>query len=349
MWQTSDAIYNAFNTRLIHASLCMDYSGEQQNNCGMILKSYRIYTKFFFQIGISLLNSRIALTSSGPEFSQIALGLWRLASWNLPIQERLKFMQQALELGISTVDHADIYGSEQPFGEMLALTPELRQRMEIVTKCGIVWRGHSSAPQIPHYNTSRAHIVASLENSLRHLRTDYVDVLLIHRPDPLMQADEVAMAFDELHRAGKVRHFGVSNFTPAQFELLSARHALCTNQIELSPLHLDPLHDGTLDQCQRLSVAPMIWSALAGGRLFSEQSPRAERLRTCLSSLAAKYGVSATTIVYSWLLQHPSRPVVLTGSSRISVLQEAVAASSMEMSREEWFLVWSASTGTDVP
>ena len=294
-------------------------------------------------------NSRIALTPTGPEFSQIALGLWRLASWNMNAQERLKFVHQALELGISTVDHADIYGSEQPFGDMLALEPSLRQRIEIVTKCGIVWRAHPSAPQIPHYNTSRAHIVASLENSLRCLRTDYVDLLLIHRPDPLMQADEIAAAFNELHRAGKVRHFGVSNFTPAQFELLSSRHPLTTNQIEWSPLHLDPLHDGTLDQCQRLSITPMIWSALAGGRLFSEQSPRAARLRASLSTLAAKYNVSVTTIVYAWLLQHPSRPVVLTGSSRISVLQEAAAATAVNMSREDWFLVWSASTGTDVP
>jgi predicted oxidoreductase len=117
----------------------------------------------------------------------------------------------------------------------------------------------------------------------------------------------------------------------------------------LSPLHLDPLHDGTLDQCQRLSIAPMIWSALAGGRLFDEQSPRAERLRASLSSLAEKYDVSATTIVYSWLLQHPSCPIVLTGSSRISVLQEAVAATTIKMVREDWFLVWSASTGADVP
>ncbi|HXA47261.1 MAG TPA: aldo/keto reductase, partial [Burkholderiaceae bacterium] len=181
-----------------------------------------------------MLTPRSPLIPAGPEFSRIALGLWRLAAWNLSAQERLTFMERALELGITTVDHADIYGSEQPFGEMLALAPEMRQRLEIVTKCGIVWRGHSSTPKIPHYNTSRAHIVSSLENSLRHLRTDYVDLLLIHRPDPLMQADEVAEAFDALHRTGKVRHFGVSNFTPAQFELLSSRHPLSANQIELS-------------------------------------------------------------------------------------------------------------------
>jgi predicted oxidoreductase len=293
---------------------------------------------------------RTQISPNGPEFSRIALGMWRLGSWNFTPEKCLEFVQQALDLGITTIDHADIYGSEAPFGAALALAPSLRQKMEIVTKCGIMLAPPDrSNLRVPHYDTSRAHIIASLENSLRQLHTDHVDVLLIHRPDPLMQADEVAEAFNSLHQAGKVRHFGVSNFTPTQFDLLSSRCKLVTNQIELSPLYLDPLHDGTLDQCQRLEISPMIWSALAGGRLFSEQSARAERVRTVLTALGAHYGVSPTTIVYAWLLQHPSKPIVLTGSGRIEIAQEAVAAAEVTLSREHWFAVWSASTGGDVP
>jgi len=287
---------------------------------------------------------RQQLSNTGPECSRIALGMWRLASWQMTPIMCLDFLQQALELGVTTIDHADIYGSEIPFGEALRLVPALRERFELVTKCGIKLGDSSS-----FYDTSRNHIVHSLENSLRYLGTEYVDLLLIHRPDPLMQADEVAAAFTQLHAQGKVRHFGVSNFTPAQFDLLASRFPLVTNQVELSPVHLAPLHDGTLDQCQQRSISPMIWSALAGGRLFSDSTEQTQRIRRTLEELAAHYGVSATTIVYAWLLQHPSKPVVLTGSGRISAIREAVAAIGLTLDRAHWFAIWSASTGTSVP
>jgi len=292
---------------------------------------------------------RLAISPTGPEFSRIALGMWRLGGWNMTPQQRLAFVEQALELGITTIDHADIYGSEAPFGEALALKPSLRDKLEIVTKCGIVPLADQSATRAPHYNTGREYILAQAEKSLQLLGIDTIDVLLIHRPDPLMDADEVAEAFAQLKQAGKVKHFGVSNFTPSQFELLAGRTPLVTNQVELSPMFMGPLHDGTLDQCQRLRVAPMIWSALAGGRLFAEDSAQALRLRAALEALAAEYGVSATTIAYAWVLQHPSNPVVLTGSRRIEAAREAVAATSVTLAREHWFAVWTASNGFNVP
>jgi predicted oxidoreductase len=296
---------------------------------------------------------RIRLTPNGPEFSRIVLGLWRLHAWDLLPTERLAFLEEALALGVTTTDHADIYGDYQGealFGEVLALKPSLRDRIEIVTKCGIkLVSPHRPTHGLQHYDTSREHILASVDNSLKALRTDYLDLLLIHRPDPLMNADEIASAFSTLQQAGKVRHFGVSNFTPPQFELLASRFPLVTNQIELSPLHLVPLHDGTLDQCQRLSVAPMIWSALAGGRLFAEHSPQAERVRQVLVDLATEYDTSPTTIAYAWILRHPSNPLVLTGSRRIVATREAVAAAKIALTREQWFAIWSASTGTSVP
>lgn len=270
--------------------------------------------------------------------------MWRLAGWPMTPQQRLALIEQALDLGVTTIDHADIYRSEKPFGEALRLAPALRNRMEIVTKCGIVPNGAHS-----YYDTSTAHILTSVDNSLRDLGTDHVDVLLIHRPDALMDADQVADAFDQLRKAGKVLHFGVSNFTTHQFNLLHSRIALVTNQVEWSPLQIGVLHDGTLEQCQQYRIAPMIWSALAGGRLFSEQSDQAQRVRAVLEELGGLYGVSPTMVVYAWLLQHPSRPVVLTGSSRIAAIREAVDATQVTLSREHWFRVWSASTGTPVP
>lgn len=287
---------------------------------------------------------RQKLSSNGPEFSRVALGMWRLDSWQMTPQQRLDFIRQALDMGITTIDHADIYGSEKPFGAALKLEPSLRLRMELVTKCGIIL-GESAS----HYDTSSDHIIASLNNSLRDLGTDYVDLLLIHRPDPLMQADEIAAAFSRLHVAGKVRHFGVSNFTPFQFDLLASRFPLVTNQVELSPLQLSPLHDGTLDQCQQREISPMIWSAMGGGRLFTEQTAQAQRLRTTLNQIAQQHGVSIGTVVYAWVLQHPSRPVVLTGSGRIASIKEAVAGADLTLSRSQWFAIWSASTGTSVP
>lgn len=300
-----------------------------------------------------MFSPRIRLAPNGPEFSRIVLGLWRFAEWQMTPQERLALLQQAIDIGITTIDHADIYGDyrgEALFGETLALAPQLRHRMKIVSKCGIkLVSDNRPSHKLKHYDTSRAHILASVDNSLSALRTDYLDLLLIHRPDPLMDADEIAHAFHTLRQAGKVRYFGVSNFTTAQFDLLHARVPLVTNQIELSPMHMEALHDGTLDQCQRLRIAPMVWSALAGGRLFTENSPRAERLRKALGRIAEERGVPPTAIAYAWILRHPSRPLVLTGSRRIEAAREAVAATQIELTRDEWFAVWSASTGTDVP
>ena len=290
--------------------------------------------------------------TTGPGMSRIALGLWRLQQWQLTTQELIALTEQCIAMGITTTDHADIYGGyqcEALFGAALAAAPGLRRQIEIVSKCGIkLVSPQRPAHRVQHYDTSAAHIIASAEQSLRNLHTDYLDLLLIHRPDPLLQVDEVAHAFDTLRQAGKVRHFGVSNFTPAQFEMLASRCTLVTNQIEASVLHLDPLDDGTLDQCQRRAIAPMIWSALAGGRLFSEQSERAIRLREMLTTIGQVHQVSVSVIACAWLLQLPSQPIVLTGSGRIAALREAAKASTLRLTREQWFEIWIASTGHGV-
>jgi predicted oxidoreductase len=295
---------------------------------------------------------RAVLAPDGPEFSRIVMGLWRLGEWQLTPQQRLALVEQAVALGVSTMDQADIYGgytSEALFGEALALAPGLRQRLQIVSKCGIrLVHPNRPAHAIKHYDTGRAHLIASVEQSLRNLGTDYLDLLLIHRPDPLMDADEVAEAFNQLHRAGKVRFFGASNFTPAQFALLASRYPLVTNQVELSVLQVAALDDGTLDQAQRLRCAPMIWSALAGGRLFGESDDQVMRVRAVLARIAARYAVTPAAIAIAWVVRHPSRPLVLTGSGRIAAIAEAVAATQLVLTREEWFAILAASTGNDV-
>lgn len=292
------------------------------------------------------------MTNSPDTLSPIVAGVWRMADWNWTPQERLRWIEQCLDLGVTSFDHADLYGGytvEALFGKALALAPGLRQQMQLVTKCGIQLRVPARpATRIKHYDTSAAHIVASVERSLQALHTDAIELLLLHRPDPLMDADEVAGAFERLHDEGKVLRFGVSNFTPAQFELLHARYPLVTNQIECHPLHRAPLHDGTLDQAQRLRSRPMIWSPLAGGRLFTSEAEDAMRVRGTLSAIGEAHGVSAATVAFAWLLRLPSRPHPIAGSRRIEAMQEAVAATRVRLDAQEWTEILVAASGTEV-
>jgi predicted oxidoreductase len=285
--------------------------------------------------------------------SPLVAGAWRLAEWGFNIDQRLAWIEGNLARGLSSFDHADIYGGYQGeglFGEALAASPSLRDRLQLVTKCGIKLTGPARPAHETHcYDTSAAHITQSVENSLRALRTDRLDLLLIHRPDALMDADEVAATFERLRRDGKVLHFGASNFTVQQFELLHSRIPLVTNQVECSPLQMAPIHDGSFDQAQRLRTRPMIWSPLAGGRLFSEDSPAAHRVRWVMGEIGARLGASATTLAIAWLLRLPSRPHPVIGSRRLSATDEAVAALGLRLSADDWYRIWSAATGHAVP
>ncbi|WP_312974496.1 aldo/keto reductase family oxidoreductase [Atlantibacter sp.] len=295
---------------------------------------------------------RITLAPQGPEFSRLVMGYWRLMDWNMSPRELLSFIEQHLDLGITTVDHADIYGGyqcEAAFGEALKLAPQLRNRMEIVTKCGIATTAKAEN-KIGHYITDRAHIVESAEKSLKNLAVEHLDLLLIHRPDPLMDADDVAEAFLQLHQAGKVRHFGVSNFTPAQFSLLQSRlpFTLATNQVEISPVHQPLLLDGTLDLLQQLRIRPMAWSCLGGGRLFNDES--FQPLRDELQQVAQEIGAQTIEqVVYAWVMRLPSQPLPIIGSGKIERVRSAIQALSLEMTRQQWFRIRKAALGYDVP
>ncbi|MGZ8469882.1 MAG: aldo/keto reductase [Gemmatirosa sp.] len=295
----------------------------------------------------------VPLSADGPTLSSIVAGVWRLASWQLDVQARVRWIEECVALGVTSFDHADIYGDYQVetlFGEALAAAPALRDRIQLVTKCGIrLVSRHRPAHALKSYDTSPAHVVASVERSRRALRTDRLDLLLLHRPDPLMDPDALAETFRALRESGTVLHVGVSNHAPSQLALLHGRHPVATNQVELSPLRLDALHDGTLDQCLALGIRPMIWSPLAGGRLLTGEDAAAMRVRGVLEPLAHRHGVTPATIAFAWILRHPSRPVPITGSRRIAALREAVDALELALTAEEWYAVWQAGAGHEVP
>jgi predicted oxidoreductase len=288
-------------------------------------------------------------------FSRIVHGLMRLSDWGLNPKERLSLIKECIDLGITTFDHADIYGnytSELLFGEAIALDPSVREKMEIVTKCGInLLSNKRSDHEVKHYDTSKEHIIYSVEQSLKNLRTDYIDVLLIHRPDPYMNPEEVANAFTQLRKNGKACHFGVSNFTPSQFNMLSSYldFPLVTNQVAMSVSHLDTFQDGTIDHCLEKRVAPMAWSPLVGGRIFNANDEQAKRIEHALEEVGAELGVSSLDqLMLSWLINHPVRIMPIVGTGKIERINAAVKASTLKMTRQQWFKIWIASTGADV-
>jgi predicted oxidoreductase len=289
-------------------------------------------------------------------FSRIIHGLWRLSEWNQSKEETLSLIQYNLAQGITTFDHADIYGSytcEDIFGDALSLAPSLREKMEIVTKCGIVLPS-PNRPQhrTHHYNTSKKHILSSVEQSLKNLRTDYIDVLLIHRPDPYMNGEEVAEAFTQLKEEGKVLHFGVSNFKDHQWNMLQSHlpFPLVTNQIELSAYNLENIEDGTLNLCQENRIAPMAWSPLAGGNIFTSQDDKAVRLRTTLEKIQGEIGAEGIdSVLYAWLLNHPASIMPIVGSGKKDRIQTAIDSQSLTLNHDQWFEILHSSMGHEVP
>jgi len=285
--------------------------------------------------------------------SRLILGFWRIAQWGMSAEQVAGLISACLDLGIDTFDVADIYCDyqcESMLGAALQTNSSLKPRIKLISKCGIALVNPARpAHRVKHYNTSREHIVASVDNSLTSLGVERLDLLLIHRPDPLMNADEIADTFGELKQAGKVEGFGVSNFLPHQLELLQSRldMPLRANQIEISLLRLNSLFDGTLDQCQRLRVTPQAWSPLAGGAL-SNQHEETHLSRT-LSRLANELGVTREQLAIAWLLRHPAgiRPVL--GSGKLTHIRELVEAQNIQLDRQLWFELLEAAMGQPVP
>ena len=276
--------------------------------------------------------------------------------WNISNRDLVNLIEEVYDLGITTVDHADIYGNfccEEKFGEALKLKKGLREKLQIVTKCGIKFPSENRPENKSHcYDTSKEHIIKSAERSLKNFNTDYLDVLLIHRVDALLNPEEVAEAFTKLNKDGKVRYFGVSNFLPAQFNMLNSYldNKLITNQVEISPLCLNAFEDGTLDLMLEKRIKPMAWSPLAGGRLFRGNDERSLRVQKVLNKI--KEEVSAKDIdevAYAWLLMHPSKIMPIVGSGKIERIKSAIRATDIKLTRDQWFEIYVASRGVDIP
>lgn len=288
-------------------------------------------------------------------FSPVIVGTMRLGRWgeNMTTTQLDSYVRTCLDMGLTDFDHADIYGhytTESDFGNLLRKHPELRHQMQITTKCGIrMIAENRPAHKVKSYDLSKAHIIASVENSLRELSTDYIDLLLLHRPDLLMEPDEIAEAFAELKTLGKVNQFGVSNFSSSQFEMLNAYTPLVTNQVEISILHLSAFTDGVLDRCQQHNAVPTAWSPFGGGRLFTDTGdPRVSRIRKVAEELAETHNARLDQVLLAWLGKHPAGIVPVVGTSKIERVKAAQEAMSIQLTREEWYRLWEASTGEEV-
>lgn len=287
--------------------------------------------------------------------SPYIIGTMRLGTWgsNLSTAEYENFIEGCLDLNLIDFDHADIYGhytTEDDFGNVLKSRKDLRQKMRITTKCGIKLISENRPEhQIKSYDLTAKHIEASVEKSLKSLNTDYLDVLLLHRPDYLFDSYEIAETFSKLKKEGKVLEFGVSNFSPSQFDVLNSLTPLVTNQVEISLLHRNAFEDGTLDQCQKLKIIPSAWSPLGGGLLFKESSDtKIKAIQSTLATLAKKYGAAADQILYAWLKKHPAGIIPVLGTSKIERIKAAQEALTIELTHEEWYMLWEAALGREI-
>ena len=294
---------------------------------------------------------RITLSDS-LSVSRIIYGLWRHTDdQNMSSKKLQSKIEACLDQGISTFDQADIYGgytSEAVLGETLKQAPHLRDNMEIITKCDIVAPiGIYSDNRVKHYDTSAQHINFSVERSLSQMAIDQIDLLLLHRPDPLMDAQETGAVLDALVASGKVKGIGVSNVKPWDIDLLQSctQNRLLTNQIEISLLHNSAFTNGDLAYLQQHKIAPMAWSPLGGGALFKDkQTPLWQKL----NSIARSYKVQPSSVATAWLIRHPAMIMPIMGSNDLQRIKWLSEALSFDLSREEWFELLQIATGKEV-
>lgn len=273
-------------------------------------------------------------------------------SWgkNLNTKEMISLINTSLEEKITTFDHADIYGAhttEEAFGNAFKESGIEREKIQLISKCGIKYVAENRDYNIKHYDYSAEHIIWSVENSLRNLKTEYLDVLLLHRPSPLMQVDEISKAIDLLKNQGKIRSFGVSNFTPPQTELLAQKIKIDFNQIQFSATHFEAMTNGDLDYMQVHQITPMAWNPL--GIVFREKNERTIRLNLLLEKLSRKYTVDPDVILLVWILKHPSGIFPVIGTTITNRIKNASIAMNLELELEDWFSIWVESIGNKVP
>ena len=275
---------------------------------------------------------------------------WGVWDKNLNTSEMANLIHVCFENKITTFDHADIYGgytTEASFGKALTESKISREKIQLISKCGIQHISENRDNKVKHYNYSKDYIIWSVENSLKNLHSDYLDVLLLHRPSPLMNAEEIAEAVEILKTEGKILDFGLSNFTPSQTDLIRSKTEVSYNQIQFSATDFEAMLNGSLDHMQVNNIRPMAWNPL--GTVFRENTDQTKRLKTLLADLVSKYHVGSDTILLSWILQHPAKIIPIAGTVNVARLQQLFKATEFKLEQEEWFSIWTESMGNQVP
>ena len=287
------------------------------------------------------------------QLSPIIAGVmnWGLWDKNLNTREMNHLIHLFYENGITSFDHADIYGgytTETAFGKAWANSKIAREKVQFISKCGIQYIAESRPEnKIKHYDYSKDYIISSVENSLKNLQTDYLDVFLLHRPSPLMRANEIAEAVEKLKADGKILSFGVSNFTASQTALIQSKTEVSFNQIQFSATHYDAMLDGSLDFMELHKIQPMAWNPL--GVAFRENTDQTFRLRQLLAKLVEKYGVGADIILLAWVKQHPANILPVAGTINVSRIQQLMKAQTLVLDTQDWFAIWAEPMGHRVP
>ena len=285
-------------------------------------------------------------------FSKIIAGTMTWGIWgkNLDKNQMIDLMNFCLETGITTFDHADIYGSytnESDFGNAFGESQIKREDIQLISKCGIQLPSGNRNTKIHHYDYSKSHIIWSAEQSLKNLKTDYLDLFLLHRSSPLMQVDEIAEAIEKLKTEGKILDVGVSNFTPSQTDLIQTKTKINYNQIEFSITHFEPMLDGSLDHMQLNGIQPMCWSPM--GSVFKKADDKSIRIKKLAAQLSLKYNVETDVLLLAWILKHPSGILPVFGTADKARIANLMKATTIEMELEDWFAFWTASAGNPIP
>ncbi|WP_374108006.1 aldo/keto reductase [Tenacibaculum aquimarinum] len=280
------------------------------------------------------------------------MGCMSWGDWGkkLTTEEQAEMIYFCAENGNTTFDHADIYGdytTERNFGKALRESKIQREEIQLISKCGIQYVGKTRNNKIKHYNYSKDYIIWSAEESLKNLNTDYLDVFLLHRPSPLMHPNEIAEAINKLQESGKIREFGVSNFTPSQVDLISDKIKISVNQIEFSLTQHKAMLNGTLDQMLQNSIQPMSWSPL--GNVFKEENEQTTRIKNVLKTFSKKYSISEDAILLSWILKHPANISPVIGTTNKERIKNANKALSIQLELEDWFTLLTECQGYKVP
>ena len=285
------------------------------------------------------------------KYSRIIAGTMTWGKWGKKhsTKEMIELMNHCLENNITTFDHADIYGdytTEEQFGKAFAESFIKRENIQIISKCGIQFDAEERSNKVKHYDYNKDYIIWSVERSLKMLQTEYLDMLLLHRPSPLMNPSEIAAAISKLKKEGKIKQFGVSNFTPSQIKLIEKETKVDANQVEYSLSSNEVMNDGTFDDCIINERLAMSWSPL--GNYFREESQANKRIKNVLSDLTKKYNATEDQLLLAWILKHPSKIHPVVGTATPKRLKLAMDAVNIEMELQDWFALLEANEGNEV-